>query len=298
MHLKRLEIKGLHGSLDKTIDFNKDLNLLVGINGSGKTSVLNTIDWLLRPNFRHLATTQFELLKLTLDFNESEMIIEAKQTKALITVGVTYRNVIFKPISVNLRKYPGEFISEEERYHFLSKNYSSLRPEPHEVPLWSFYTQLPKPIVIALDRTISAETEEAVYREALLPFAREDDKKRKTPMSKVEEVTSAHFAQYQNKVIELNDKLKAKIVMSALTDPFEEPANRQGKTRLDINLLEKKVISYLSASIPGADVAEKVKSYFRQVNSVPARIRHVLGRSKISDQDLMWIWCAITSSQP
>ncbi len=41
MLLKSLSIVGLHGALTLDVNFNKDMTLLVGINGSGKTSVLN-----------------------------------------------------------------------------------------------------------------------------------------------------------------------------------------------------------------------------------------------------------------
>jgi transposase InsO family protein len=52
----------LHGYLDKDIRFNSDINLLVGINGSGKTSVLNIISWLLQPAIPHLCVTEFKEL--------------------------------------------------------------------------------------------------------------------------------------------------------------------------------------------------------------------------------------------
>jgi len=50
MNIKRLEINNLYGYMSKTIDFNEGINLLVGINGSGKTSVLNILNWLIIPS--------------------------------------------------------------------------------------------------------------------------------------------------------------------------------------------------------------------------------------------------------
>ncbi|WP_123633079.1 AAA family ATPase [Pseudomonas viridiflava] len=37
-------IEDLHRSINPTVNFNKDITLLVGINGCGKTSILNVID--------------------------------------------------------------------------------------------------------------------------------------------------------------------------------------------------------------------------------------------------------------
>jgi len=60
MKLKSLEIKNLYGFMNKTIDFNKQLNLLVGINGSGKTSILNVISWMMQPSYIELCTNEFD----------------------------------------------------------------------------------------------------------------------------------------------------------------------------------------------------------------------------------------------
>ena len=43
MKIDTLVISNLYGYINKEIDFNNDLTLLVGINGSGKTSILNII---------------------------------------------------------------------------------------------------------------------------------------------------------------------------------------------------------------------------------------------------------------
>ena len=39
MRILNLRIEKLYGYIDKNINFNDDLTLLVGINGSGKTSI-------------------------------------------------------------------------------------------------------------------------------------------------------------------------------------------------------------------------------------------------------------------
>ena len=82
MRLNKLEVINLHGSLDKTIHFSDELNLLVGINGSGKTSVLNAIDGLLRPDLAYLATTEYERLSLEFNHKSQNLQIEATNPNA------------------------------------------------------------------------------------------------------------------------------------------------------------------------------------------------------------------------
>ena len=64
MTLHHLSLRKLHGYMNKEIDFRSDINLIVGINGSGKTSVLNAVSWLLQPSIPDLCTTQFDEIRL------------------------------------------------------------------------------------------------------------------------------------------------------------------------------------------------------------------------------------------
>ena len=69
MRLKNIEIVGLHGYINKNIPFHQDINLLVGINGSGKTSVLNIISWMMNPaSLPELCVTQFKKISLKLTY--------------------------------------------------------------------------------------------------------------------------------------------------------------------------------------------------------------------------------------
>ncbi|RZK00476.1 MAG: hypothetical protein EOO43_25180 [Flavobacterium sp.] len=67
MNITKIIIKNLYGYLNKEIELNPDINLLVGINGSGKTSVLNAINWVLVPSFPNLCVNEFD--KIEIDFN-------------------------------------------------------------------------------------------------------------------------------------------------------------------------------------------------------------------------------------
>ena len=42
-YIEHVEINGFLGSRDVTINFNNDINFLIGVNGSGKTTVINMI---------------------------------------------------------------------------------------------------------------------------------------------------------------------------------------------------------------------------------------------------------------
>ena len=79
MRLLKLKLTNVYSSLNKEITFNDDLNLLVGINGSGKTTILNFIDWLITPNLARLATTKFEKVELSFFHGEERQTLYATQ---------------------------------------------------------------------------------------------------------------------------------------------------------------------------------------------------------------------------
>lgn len=59
MHINRVSVSGLHGFIDATIDLTDDLAIIVGVNGAGKTSILNLTAHLLRLNLMELLSVAF-----------------------------------------------------------------------------------------------------------------------------------------------------------------------------------------------------------------------------------------------
>ena len=267
MHLKKLEMRNLYGTLDKVVNFNQDLNLLVGINGSGKTSVLNIIDWLLSPNLQKMCVTPFDKLTLTFSYDRSIYTIEAVQKGLNFSLNLKKSGKnLYAPIKVKLQRNPLK-IDPSEVDSWLER-YEGLKPETSELPLWSFMSKLPKPVVIALDRSISAEVNNRVYMDIEPRVAAWGRKNIRniSPLDKVREVTSSNFNTYRFTVAALNERLKARIVMSALRVPEtgQNAAKIKVKTDKDIDQLEQKVISYLSASIRDIDVIKPIKSFFKR----------------------------------
>ena len=82
MRILNLKIEKLYGYIDKNIDFNDDLTLLVGINGSGKTSILNIINWIISPSLPNLCITEFKTITLTFELKNESYEVRCKHNKA------------------------------------------------------------------------------------------------------------------------------------------------------------------------------------------------------------------------
>lgn len=65
MKLKEFIGKDVRGYMDFHISFDDSLTFLIGINGSGKTTVLKLLSGLLYPAYIELAQIEFSYIKLT-----------------------------------------------------------------------------------------------------------------------------------------------------------------------------------------------------------------------------------------
>jgi hypothetical protein len=80
MKLKRFRGSGIHGFLRFDISFYDDLTFLIGINGSGKTTVLNCITSLISPSFHHLAVLKFDTIEVDLEHENEPIRVSAHRT--------------------------------------------------------------------------------------------------------------------------------------------------------------------------------------------------------------------------
>jgi predicted ATP-dependent endonuclease of OLD family len=124
MRLISLSIRKLYGTLNLDLSFFDDLNLLVGINGSGKTSALSVIDWLLEPNIPKLATQDYDLFALKLEINENEYEVISERSKTGVLIKIRCANKIFDPIHIEL--------DPDDPNYRIEEFYRRLTPEEHE----------------------------------------------------------------------------------------------------------------------------------------------------------------------
>jgi predicted ATP-dependent endonuclease of OLD family len=267
MKIRSVNFEGLYGSLSRTVDLDDRLNLLVGINGSGKTSILNCIDWMLRPDLPYLAVTQFKSIELHINHEGKDYVLSAKKDKRELTYtrsgGAKVGSI---KIALEHLSSPYQSLSEREAIQL----YRELSPEPTEFALWNFLETLPNPLTILLDRSISTDLPDGIYFESGLPVNQKIRRKSKSPVEKVSEVTRENYSIYREKVISLNQTLKDRLVISAFKNPFnitKEDRNRKISLS-EITRLEKKVKSLFPGS-PGTDNSIRTMAeYFSSAKEV------------------------------
>jgi len=177
MTLREITICGLYGYIDKHIKFHHDINLLVGINGSGKTSVLNIIGWMLNPaSLPHLCITQFSKISLKITYKSVNYELVCQQTGKRMTYDIVREGAkrkSYHPLGILLLPFPEGFVERPDFKKAALERYSGLKPNENELKTYTFLQQIPKPFILGLDRTVTRESK---------------DPRQNAPMSAVEQI--------------------------------------------------------------------------------------------------------------
>ncbi len=161
MILRKFSGTAVNGYLDFDIDFFEDLTFLTGINGTGKTSALNSIASLLMPRLDFLATQSFDSVSVTIEDGENDapVILLAEQSTSDTTLSCSrYPNetLTFQPFG-DIDDYPTSRIRELEKEY-----YKGILDDKSQHPVIKFIQNLPTPMFLGLDRR--SRSLEADYR--------------------------------------------------------------------------------------------------------------------------------------
>ncbi|MBD3215647.1 MAG: AAA family ATPase, partial [Candidatus Lokiarchaeota archaeon] len=77
--VKNLTLKNVYGIFNSEIEFFRDINVLYGVNGSGKTTILHILANILDENFFRFVYLNFDEIKI--EFNSREFIRIVKENK-------------------------------------------------------------------------------------------------------------------------------------------------------------------------------------------------------------------------
>jgi predicted ATPase len=230
MHIQTIKVRGLHQAIDADLEIQPDLGIIVGINGSGKTSIINLTAHLLRLNVPELLRIDFEEMEiLGQDQSNKKLGVRAVKRKGelLITAKKSGRRVgeftCPIPQSINVLDRPDERAAWE-RY---------LRRTTLEIattPLAAFIRENVRLTLVKLDRTLFAEDYtgavaiDSVVNTRVLRKAADD----LDPIAQVERATRERYTEYQSQLKRLNEELTNTLVLQLFqaTDVFARRSHR------------------------------------------------------------------------
>lgn len=277
MQIDKLIIKGLYGYIDKTISFNEDLTLLVGINGSGKTSILNIINWLLRPSIPSLCVTEFKTIQLFIQFRSINYEITCKHNKTTFRYNIKTEKEKYNPLIVRIVTPPSEIKNDESIKLNLIRHYDNLSPDQKEKKTWDLITTFPNPTVIGLDRNLYAEESEKIFIEESLRgrIIKKNSIHNASPLDRVKEIVNREYRKKKNSILNLTSNLKNHLMLSTFAGSITLESFTSGiRHKLNINQIEgaeKRVNDYFQnfeKKSLNDEEKKTISKYFSQLKDI------------------------------
>lgn len=274
MKIKRLQLVDFYGFMNKNIVFNETINLLVGINGCGKTTVLNVINWILTLSIADFCVNEFKKVVLTFfaaDNTEYRIeILQSEQKLSFILVNVN-EHKIYPKIVVFLSKNPKFFTRNEQLRKEYRESYNNLKPDGNEIITWNKLHELFKTVVeIGLNREYKNDDMNDVRHKRTLKYTQE-------PIISITELANRAYNTYKSRKITLNQMLNNSIMMASFNKVYNEnelntfDIKKTPKLR-EISIIEEKVLNYFMENSISRDRQSrdlnKIRSYFADMKDM------------------------------
>lgn len=156
MRLKQFKGKDVRGYMNFDINFRESVTFLIGINGSGKTTVIKLLSGLLTPSFIDLTQIDYSEIQLVCErlYDQSQIVISCKKESGKIILD--YWDSIIRKHYTNSIPFVGEMLNkkrvEMEMINLDRINHSMMLFEETEVV--GKIRELRTPLFLGLNRRI------------------------------------------------------------------------------------------------------------------------------------------------
>lgn len=164
--MKLVEFKGtgIRGYMNHHIHFKESVTFLVGINGSGKTSILKLISGLTKPSYKTLEAIEYSSVELTLTHDTRTYIISSTKTKDELTIKCNHVEREFKEDTISRIKKDQRGIIDPEELNSIALHFEHLSA-------CQMIMSLSTPIFIGIDRIPEQDVLRFLQRRRLYHFS-------------------------------------------------------------------------------------------------------------------------------
>lgn len=275
MKIRNFTAKNVHGYLNYYIDFNDRLTYLIGINGTGKTSVLKLILGLISPSFDYLNNIDFENVELNCfdehlgDFSIVSRPIENGQ----ILLSLNKKNET--PIEGYINKVPSKIynqLSLDDR----NNKMQDLIDKFQEEEVVQAIKNLTTPSFLGLDRRVYEGKDIDRMRQNFLFRRRYREFPQNDPLNislmDIQEIIFDYVRIIASKQPQINQDFKNKILIQS----FDFLESQNINIVKDFKDLRKKKDEALSAfeNLNIVGFTKQVNTFFEQLETVLKEIRN------------------------
>jgi len=271
MRITNIRVVGLHGFISDELTFDNELAIIVGMNGAGKTSILNLTANLLKLDIPALAKTRFANFEIKGRVGTKAFVLDAVRSKNGVEVAIKQSGKLIGRHNLVLPKRGDDsFDDRANRFAYdraIRRTYDLLS----ESAVSRYLRDHAKLTLVKLDRTLFAEENDGLTAlESPVAARRLAAQEAVDPIERVTQVTSDRYNAYRIALRKHSEDLMRQILLQLFKSPatiFEAKSAKQSKlSSQQIEAIRKKLVK-MPYFAEGGDVASQINDYFSLANS-------------------------------
>lgn len=290
MKLQHFKAEGVHEYLNYDFDLDDKLTFLIGINGSGKTSVLKLILGLVSPSFNYLNSIDHKFAQITCIHNQQIIIIQSEKVQEnKLKLSVNIDDTIIVDEIKKLKKI--EDITNEEFRKISSQHIEEFENLNFTKKLLEFKT----PFFLGLDRRIyegqQIDKNRLIYSRKYNDFPINDHLNRS--LIEIQEVIYDYYRLIASEQPRINSEFKNNVLLQT----FEFIETREFNVFRDKKELaekrEKATDAFKNLKVDG--IVESLNDFFDSLNKTfieftEIQKKRTSGDYEMSDIDIIQKW--------
>lgn len=280
MRIKRFKATGVHGFMDLDVTFNDDLTFLTGINGSGKTTIVESVSALVTPSLIHLTSIQFQSMEVEIEDvhirgeekkRKAVTIQASKESDQLILETSATEDELSIPILLSTSRIASYPSAGEREFEY----YQQMEAENRQHPVLSLIRDLPSPMVLGIERRGRGLLLEDSRRSRLFGRHRRTRNVFDTPLSvslsEAADLAEDRYRSIDARQKELTAALRKNIILSAVK--YEEVSSERSLRipQIDIESARRDLQGTLERlGIPSREVQLQVDPFFSKLQELSA----------------------------
>lgn len=275
MKIERFKAANVHGYLNYEINFDERLTFLIGINGTGKTSVLKLILGLISPSFRYLNSIDFDSAELFCISQTSESVSITATSVSELDIELILKAGVGQPLRGKFSRYNPALYStvdgeESEKQRAEIDFFDQLEVVQR-------IKSLATPLFLGLDRRVYEGQQidkfrlNYIYKKRYRHFMTNDPLN--IGLMDIQEVIFDYVREIASEQPEINNRFKNQILLQSFEFLDSQHLNPVNKTRELAEKRKKAIAAFENLRILG--FTEHINNFFDQLEDVAQQIRNV-----------------------
>lgn len=266
--IDKVKIDGFWGDRSIEIDFFPDVNFFIGINGSGKTTVINIVAAALAADFGTLDRLPFS--KLRIEFTE----VGGRKKPCVEVEKIRHDDSAFSSVKYRIRERASEKFKEYSLDEFEEESLIRRRVASHQHRIFMM-RQMNRGILGRL-KSIANVSWLSIHRSSTARFSSEEESYESSVDQKLEELSSElgkYFSVLSAKISDQIADFQRNIISSLLTEQTESVVFDSVQS-FDLEEEKKALLDIFSKlSIGGRNLESKLEKRYRDVSAAREKFK-------------------------